>query len=376
LGGEKVFIEKIKINKVRHLENFEINLGNKKKHLIITGKNGSGKTSLFDEIRKHLRFLETGKWNPLNRSEETSKIYLKMNNLEKLREKRNDNDFFIASFDVNRKLRVIESSGVKKVSVEELQTKKRKEKNIKLNERFLDYLVNLKTQLAYAQLDNEISEVTRISEWFTRFENILKEIFEDEKLELIYDRTQYNFIIKNRDKEFGFNYLSDGFSSILEIITEVIMGMEKEDKILHNYDKSGIILIDELDLHLHISLQKKIFKILDKLFPNIQFIVTTHSPFILNSIENCVIFDLEKKEESKIIYGQPAERVTKDFFEIESTRNDEIEKKIEELRELVRKNEYKTEEFIEKYMTLENILGSLDEDLMLIRIEVARKKRG
>jgi predicted ATP-binding protein involved in virulence len=376
LGGEKVFIEKIKINKVRHLENFEINLGNKKKHLIITGKNGSGKTSLFDEIRKHLRFLETGKWNPLNGLEETSKIYLEMNNLEKLREKRNDNDFFIASFDVNRKLRVIESSGVKKVSVEELQTKKRKEKNIKLNERFLDYLVNLKTQLAYAQLDNEISEVTRITEWFTRFENILKEIFEDEKLELIYDRTQYNFIIKDRDKEFGFNYLSDGFSSILEIITEVIMGMEKEDKILHNYDKSGIVLIDELDLHLHISLQKKIFKILDKLFPNIQFIVTTHSPFILNSIENCVIFDLEKKEESKIIYGQPAERVTKDFFEIESTRNDEIEKKIEELRELVRKNEYKTEEFIEKYMTLENILGSLDEDLMLIRIEVARKKRG
>jgi predicted ATP-binding protein involved in virulence len=371
-----VFIEKIKINKIRHLENFEINLGNKKKHLIITGKNGSGKTSLFDEIRKHLRFLETGKWNPINGLEETSKIYLEMNNLEKLREKRNDNDFFIASFDVNRKLRVIESSGVKKVSVEELQTKKRKEKNIKLNERFLDYLVNLKTQLAYAQLDNEISEVTRITEWFTRFENILKEIFEDEKLELIYDRTQYNFIIKDRDKEFGFNYLSDGFSSILEIITEVIMGMEKEDKILHNYDKSGIVLIDELDLHLHISLQKKIFKILDKLFPNIQFIVTTHSPFILNSIENCVIFDLEKKEESKIIYGQPAERVTKDFFEIESTRNDEIEKKIEELRELVRKNEYKTEEFIEKYMTLENILGSLDEDLMLIRIEVARKKRG
>ena len=371
-----MFIEKIIVNKVRHLENLEIDLGKKKKHLIITGKNGSGKTSLFNEIRKHLRFLETGIWNPMGGLEEATGITLEINDLDKLREKRKNNEFIISSFDVTRKLQVIESKGVKKVEIEELQKQKREEKNIKLNKRFLDYLVNLKTQLAYAQLDEDEKEVKRISEWFRRFEEILKEIFEDEKLQLIYDRTQYNFMMKDGEKEFGFNYLSDGFSSILEIITEIIMGMEREDKVLHDYDLPGIVLIDELDLHLHISLQKKIFRILDKLFPNIQFIITTHSPFILNSIKNCVIYDLEKKERSEVVYGQPAERITKDFFEISSTRNEEIENKLEFLRKLVREDKYETKEFKELYSKLEDILGSIDEDLMLIRMEVVRKQRG
>ena len=57
----------------------------------------------------------------------------------------------------------------------------------------------------------------------------------------------------------------------------------------------GIVLIDEIETHLHLELQKKILSFLTTLFPNIQFIVSTHSPFILNSLENAVIYDLEKK---------------------------------------------------------------------------------
>lgn len=48
-------------------------------------------------------------------------------------------------------------------------------------------------------------------------------------------------------------------------------------------------------LALHIGLQKTILPFLTSFFPKIQFIVSTHSPYILNSIENCVIYDLEKK---------------------------------------------------------------------------------
>lgn len=54
----------------------------------------------------------------------------------------------------------------------------------------------------------------------------------------------------------------------------------------------GVVLIDEIETHLHLALQRKIMPILIHLFPNIQFIVTTHSPFILNFINNTVIYDL------------------------------------------------------------------------------------
>lgn len=55
----------------------------------------------------------------------------------------------------------------------------------------------------------------------------------------------------------------------------------------------GIVLIDEIETHLHLDLQKKILDLLTTVFPKIQFIVTTHSPFILNSLENVVVYDLE-----------------------------------------------------------------------------------
>ncbi len=56
------------------------------------------------------------------------------------------------------------------------------------------------------------------------------------------------------------------------------------------------MLIDEVETHLHLELQRLVMPILTSLFPKIQFIVTTHSPFVLSSIGNAVAFDLEKHE--------------------------------------------------------------------------------
>lgn len=55
---------------------------------------------------------------------------------------------------------------------------------------------------------------------------------------------------------------------------------------------TGIIIIDEIDAHLHVSLQRKILPFLTDSFPSIQYIVTTHSPFVLTSVDNAVIFDV------------------------------------------------------------------------------------
>jgi predicted ATP-binding protein involved in virulence len=62
------------------------------------------------------------------------------------------------------------------------------------------------------------------------------------------------------------------------------------------YDLQGVVLIDEIETHLHVALQKKIMPFLCAFFPKIQFIVTTHSPFVISSLENAVVCDLERKE--------------------------------------------------------------------------------
>lgn len=84
--------------------------------------------------------------------------------------------------------------------------------------------------------------------------------------------------------------------------SDLILRMDKNwllDEEISQYNAQGIVLIDELETHLHIELQKKILPFLTKFFPNIQFIVTTHSPYILNSISNAKAYDLEKHVELK-----------------------------------------------------------------------------
>ncbi len=66
----------------------------------------------------------------------------------------------------------------------------------------------------------------------------------------------------------------------------------------------GIVLIDEIDLHLHPKWQRQIVPKLRELFPNVQFVVTTHSPFILRFVgENCVSYANKGGYFKKLKYG-------------------------------------------------------------------------
>jgi len=105
-------------------------------------------------------------------------------------------------------------------------------------------------------------------------------------------RGQYSSRIKIMDKFTGKDYipsldnLSAGQSTLLGIFATIIKHSDKTDinKSVVLSEIKGIVLIDEIDLHLHIGLQKDVLPSLIKLFPKIQFLVTSHSPFFLNGM--------------------------------------------------------------------------------------------
>ena len=109
-------------------------------------------------------------------------------------------------------------------------------------------------------------------------------------------------------------------------------------------DIEGIVLIDEPEAHLHIKLQKKIMPILTKFFPRIQFVVATHSPFVLNSLSNTVIYDVKKQTliEGGLL-GVSYEGIVESYFEQEEYSNEIIDK-IKIYRELVLKNKLSEQE--------------------------------
>ena len=101
------------------------------------------------------------------------------------------------------------------------------------------------------------------------------------------------FKIKLPDREeFSLDEMASGYEALFDIFSEIVIRMEQQAHL--KYDLPGIVLIDEIELHLHIAWQKKVLPFLIKVFPNIQFIVATHSPFVVSSIESAMIYDLEK----------------------------------------------------------------------------------
>lgn len=98
-----------------------------------------------------------------------------------------------------------------------------------------------------------------------------------------------NIIFTDNDskEEIDISMLSDGFKSLFSIIGAMIMRLsllgEKED--MPFYMNEAIVLIDEIDCHIHPRWQRNIIPALKVLFPNCQYIVSTHSPYILESVQ-------------------------------------------------------------------------------------------
>jgi predicted ATP-binding protein involved in virulence len=326
--SQDTFITEIKINKVRHLKDFTISLGKEKKHLILTGKNGSGKTSVLEGLNNIIIYLLSSNIKDINQYN-LAVIFNDDSFFPNMRYMPIRVNFVYAFFQAKRETKLIEPKGIKQFKIVS-------NKIDNLNHNFLQYIVNLKAERSFANDDNEIEAVRKIDTWFHNFESMLKQIFNDDDLYIKFDRKNYNFFIHRKSREpFDFNDLSAGYSAIVDIITELILKIENTES--KSFDCEGIVLIDEVENHLHVELQKDILPMLTSFFPNIQFIVTTHSPFVLSSLENSVIYDLERKEltdGNRFVNGGYSQ-IVKNYFEVDSEYSHTLEENIKRYEALI-----------------------------------------
>ena len=128
-----------------------------------------------------------------------------------------------------------------------------------------------------------------------------------------------------------FPALSDGYRAYLgwvgDLLYHVCMTCPPGKKLVEN---RGIVMIDEIDLHLHPKWQMTVLPTLAAALPNIQFIVTSHSPLIVGSLEwaNIITMKQTARQSSKLerirfaVNGLDADQVLlTDFFGLESTRS-------------------------------------------------------
>lgn len=164
---------------------------------------------------------------------------------------------------------------------------------------FEDYLVSQKTAQAYAEspsIGNNLKQAKLIGLWFDKLEADLQELFEDPTLKLVFQYESQSFYIKQEGKSrYRLQQLSSGFSSIFSIYAALLTRIQLSSVAIN--EVYGVVFIDEIDAHLHVTLQRKILSFLTTSFPKIQFIVSTHSPFVVSSVKDAVIYDLSTFEQ-------------------------------------------------------------------------------
>lgn len=377
------YITDIKIEKLRHLSNTIISLNrDHRQHLIITGKNGSGKTSLLDALQKYLQAINDKRVKSLMeqyipkmpeiedriskavtqtlkfRIERDNKFVLEQvehyvdgvrisfNESEHLEALYAQGNFVTAYFPASRKTRIIRTQGVEDIKLSDAYAV-----NSQPGELLHQYMVHLKTQQAYARNEGDMVIVDRIQKWFDRFVGALRVLLDNDTIDLEYDYKEYRFIIHESGRiPFSLETLSDGYSSVIQIVSDLILRMDKNWLIgddISQYDIEGVVLIDEIETHLHIGLQKKILPFLTEFFPRLQFIVTTHSPYILNSLSNVKVYDLENciEVEDPSVYS--SDDLAEGYFGVDEY-SDKIKEKINRYRRLKEKTDLTEAEHAER----------------------------
>lgn len=288
---QDIFISDIQIHNHPYIDNCDISLSaDHKKNLIITGRNGSGKTTFIHLLINLLASHNLASIRP----QEGNYCHLQSHQLKAVLMKQGESDKepVKAWFNARRNVQFTQPSAITTSNATGSSS-----------EAFLQHLVNTKSRQAFAIVNKDEDKAEKITHWFETLERYLGEIFETE-IFLSFDPDELKFTLKHKDtkdakdakdaKDIQLNTLSDGYSAVMQIVTDIMMKMEVNA--FGDYSQSGIVLIDEVETHLHVTLQKQVLPMLTKFFPNIQFIVTTHSPFVLSSVEDAIIYDIERHE--------------------------------------------------------------------------------
>lgn len=171
--------------------------------------------------------------------------------------------------------------------------------------------------------------------------------------------------------------LSDGYKSTISLIADIAYRMSilnpqlSKDILLQT---EGVVLIDEIDLHLHPSWQQRVLSDLNQIFPKLQFIVTTHAPAVINTVKSNSLIILENytaREPIGEIYGKDANTVIRGIMGA-NERPKAVKAMFEQFYDALSDGNIKQAE--DAIRDLENLIGKDDSELAGCRIKLKLKQ--
>lgn len=192
------------------------------------------------------------------------------------------------------------------------------------------------------------------------------------------------FITKKEspDMPLTLQQLSDGYRTMLALVMDLARrmalahdGLPEGERVLH---AAGIVLIDEIELHLHPSWQQTVLPRLTEIFPNVQFIVTTHSPQVISSLDASYIRILGDggtiHTAPQGTWGAEASRVMKQIFGVDNRPPSKARDDLEEYRNLVYADKWDTDRALQLRRILDERYGGQEPELVELDIHIDNRR--
>lgn len=342
--AEEGFFKGFSITNFGPIKNISIDIPNSSNWIFLTGENGSGKTSI-------LKAIATGLCQNNDKEERiASKRLYGDFEINILISKDYNTNLFIIKSNSNYKNNTLLVEGFASYGPVRLLSEGNLDKKILINESKVQekmtyglfnpisilkdlspgYVFNTKAKYYELTKDSVIGNLEYILPNISR-------VLEDEKGELVFYPFYNN---NNNNNKLTFTQLPSGTRNFVALILDLLIRLQhQQPEVSDISDYKGVVLIDEIDIHLHPKLQIELVKQLASTFPKIQFIVSTHSPVtLLGAPENSIFIKVSntqdegitierlKKLEKEIKYLTPNTILTSDIFDFDFFENMSDEK--------------------------------------------------
>ncbi len=182
------------------------------------------------------------------------------------------------------------------------------------------------------------------------------------------------------DLVFPYDFFSDGFKVILGLVGDIayrmsVLNPNLGERIL--LETPGVVIIDEIDLHLHPKWQSEILSLLTSIFPKVQFIVSSHSPSVISSVRKENLVELEIGRDTPVaqeheVYGNDANTILESTMKAPSRPRTVLDM-FTEAEKYLENSDYAN--CRKKLSEIASVVGEYDSELNRLRMELDFEER-
>jgi len=222
--------------------------------------------------------------------------------------------------------------------------------------------------LSFAREQGNTTTAARLQTWLDLVQKRLALLLDRPDMLLHFNLDRFQYQLKFADRTVDLDVIPDGFASLMSIWSEILL---REEVHMQTYDALpafGFVVIDELESHLHLALQEQVLGLLTEWHPKYQFVIATHAPPILSSVDDALVVDLGSNERvrSSELRGIPYGDLMTGHFRLSSDMDLETTALLGEFRSAARRDDH---------VTVQKLGAQLSERSDTLALEVWRQRQ-